>query len=605
MVGAFASPFGHNAVAQETPPAAAAPEQPASAALAYRAGLTGLEKDLSDAVRPSARLLGTGRDKPEYASSAGLRRAARNDADRLRRALAATGRYAAELTYTVERQPDGYLVRFTAEPGPLFRIVSHRIEYQDAQETDRPETLRAAGVEIARAPDGASLQSNETALIDRLKNSGYPDAVAYGRRAFADFEEGAAEVVYYVETGARARFGPLYFDGLDQVNENFARKYATWEEGAQYELEPVIEFRNNLAATGLFGALQVAPGEVGEDGIAPILVDAVERRRRTIGAGLSFDTDIGPGGRVFFEHRNVAGAAEKVNLEFSATPVQRETRLTIDKPFPKLPGSFIFETGLTEETTDAFDAVRWDVAGGFAQRYLDDRLVARYGVGFEAANIEENGESEQTALVSIPLSVSWLNEDDPLNPTSGQRASFSVTPHTGSETFVTIETRAASRLALGRNAKFVSAMRVRYGAIFGPDTADIPAPNRFYAGGGGSVRGYGFQRVGPLDDQNDPLGGRSVIEAAFEQRVRVWKDLQFAAFVDAGLVSSSSTPEIRIGEQVEADGDVDDGRVLWGAGGGVRYLTPIGPLRLDVAVPVVRRQTDDSFEFYISIGQPF
>lgn len=575
----------------QTPEPTPAPQERKRITLTYRARLVGVDGDLADMVRGASRLFAS--DKPEFGSSAGLRRAARDDADRMRRALVASGRYAAEVTYEIKREQGPYEATFTVVPGAQFRAVTHRIVYNDDQPAaERPETMTDAGLRIGRASDGASLQANETALVDRLRNAGFPSAAAAGRRAYADFSEGTAEIVYYVETGPRARFGPIFFSGLEKVKEPFLRKYAGWEDGALYQLEPVIDFRTDLSQTGLFGALSVEAGAVGEDGLAPILVDAQERRRRTIGAGVSYDTDVGPGGRIFFEHRNILGAAERINLELDATAVKREARLKLDKPFPKLPGSFLFETGVTEETTDAFDAQSFDVAAGFAQRYLDDRLTVRYGVGFEAANIEENGVSQQTGLVLIPLSASWVDENDPLNPTSGERFSLSITPYTGAETFVAVETRGATRFALGPRDQFVSALRVRYGAIFGPAAADIPATKRFYAGGGGSVRGYGFQLVGPLDDENDPLGGRSVLEAAFEQRARVWKDLQLAAFIDSGLVSTATTPD-------------EDAQLLWAAGGGLRYLTPVGPIRFDVAVPISRRDVDDAFEFYISIGQPF
>jgi translocation and assembly module TamA len=131
------------------------------------------------------------------------------------------------------------------------------------------------------------------------------------------------------------------------------------------------------------------------------------------------------------------------------------------------------------------------------------------------------------------------------------------------------------------------------GSIAGADLADIPANRRFYAGGGGSIRGYEYQKVGPLDAAGDPIGGRSKIEVAAEVRVRVWGEIAVVPFIAGGQVYESVYP------------DFSDS-VQWAAGLGLRYHTVVGPLRLDVAFPINRRDgIDDAFQIYISLGQAF
>lgn len=127
----------------------------------------------------------------------------------------------------------------------------------------------------------------------------------------------------------------------------------------------------------------------------------------------------------------------------------------------------------------------------------------------------------------------------------------------------------------------------------GDSTNDIPATKRFYAGGGGSIRGYKYQTVGPLNSKNDPVGGRSLLEIGFEARVRITEDIGIVPFIEGGNVYESMLPDF-------AD------ELLWGAGLGIRYYTAVGPIRFDVAVPLDRRDNvDDAFQFYISIGQAF
>jgi translocation and assembly module TamA len=127
----------------------------------------------------------------------------------------------------------------------------------------------------------------------------------------------------------------------------------------------------------------------------------------------------------------------------------------------------------------------------------------------------------------------------------------------------------------------------------GEDTADIPANKRFYAGGGGSIRGYKFQKVGPLNDNRDPIGGRSLFEVGAELRTRVWGNFSVIPFIEGGNVFEASYPDFSDAPR-------------WGAGVGLGYRTAIGPVRLDFAFPLNRRKDiDDTFQFYVALGQPF
>jgi len=159
--------------------------------------------------------------------------------------------------------------------------------------------------------------------------------------------------------------------------------------------------------------------------------------------------------------------------------------------------------------------------------------------------------------------------------------------------FVKASIGSSAYYAIDPDARFVLAGRGRFGTLLGADTQQVPAGKRFYAGGGGSIRGYEFQSVGPLDNENDPLGGRSLLEVSAELRIRVTETIGVVPFIDGGTAFDSALPDF--GETLR-----------WAGGLGLRYFTAIGPVRLDVAVPINKRENvDDDFQFYVSLGQAF
>ena len=176
------------------------------------------------------------------------------------------------------------------------------------------------------------------------------------------------------------------------------------------------------------------------------------------------------------------------------------------------------------------------------------------------------------------------------------RFGLTVTPAVGTIeeniVFVTSNLGGSAYLSIESEDRVILAARGRIGSIVGAATDILPANRRLFSGGGGSVRGYEFQAIGPEDDKGDPTGGRSVVELGGEIRFRIFEDFGLVPFVEGGIVEDSVVPKF-------------DEDFLWAAGLGLRYFTAIGPLRLDVAVPINGRDGDDAFQFYVSLGQAF
>jgi len=228
-----------------------------------------------------------------------------------------------------------------------------------------------------------------------------------------------------------------------------------------------------------------------------------------------------------------------------------------------------------------------------------------YGLGLDVGQYDENRFdpisqapitfSRNLAILTGRGSFYMDRSNDPLDPTTGYRLTASVQPTavTGEDTvlFVRSEAQATAYLPIEDNARTVLAGRVRLGTILGGEELTVPSDRLFYAGGGGSVRGYEYQGVGPRLPDNTPRGGLSLFETSLEVRRQVFGNFQGVAFIDAGAIGFQETPNFN--------------NLRYGAGFGVRYKLPFGPVRADIAFPLDRREGDAAFQIYISLGQAF
>jgi translocation and assembly module TamA len=248
------------------------------------------------------------------------------------------------------------------------------------------------------------------------------------------------------------------------------------------------------------------------------------------------------------------------------------------------------------ETTDAFDKKGVKTSAQIRRVFSED-WAAGIGPSVETAWITEEGGTDNATLFGLPGFILRDSTDNTLDPTEGVKLRFAPTPYIGwyraSQLFVTNVLTASAYYSLNTNRRYIFAARTKIGSLFGESRDSVPADKRYYAGGGNSIRGFPFQKVGPLDEDGDPIGGRSLFEISGEFRMRVWGNFGVVPFIDGGTVFDSVFPDF-------AD------TMRWGAGLGLRYHTAIGPVRVDLATPLnPRDDVDDPFQFYISLGQSF
>jgi translocation and assembly module TamA len=238
-------------------------------------------------------------------------------------------------------------------------------------------------------------------------------------------------------------------------------------------------------------------------------------------------------------------------------------------------------------------------ASTILKRQFTRDFLAGGGVGFRYGRVRQKGTSEWSTyhLAYLPLTGTYDTRKDLLNPTQGYELSLTMAPYqdvvNGDTRFFRYLVSGSTYYNFNSGDQTVFAVRAAFGQIFGIGREQMPADLRYYAGGGGSVRGYAYQLAGPVRG-NVPLGGLSVLTFSVEFRFKITDSIGLVPFLDGGTAFLDRVP------------DFSDQDILYGAGLGLRYYTAIGPIRLDVAVPLNRRRgVDDGFQFYVSIGQAF
>ena len=529
-----------------------------------------------------------------------LRKRAEGDVARMVEVMRSEGYYGAEVRAVLRQGEPETEVVFQVEAGPRYTIESVDLRYEGGTspfQAPDPGDEEDRNVLVSGTPArAADIVKAGDRLLERLRNRGYPFAEARRPKAVVDHDRRTVRVELLLDPGPRARFGPVTVSGLERVEEPYVQKKLAWEGNALYDASLLEKTRERLIYTGLFSTVEVSPGTLLEDGRVSVRVNVQERTPRTVAVGLRFRTDEGPGVRGTWKHRNLLGQGERVSLDASASADLFGLEGAFRKPgFLHPDQTLLTEAGAGVESPEAYTSRHLRTAGGL-ERTISEGLVAGGGVGFKISRVEQRGEEEGYGLLSLPLRLDWDRSDDLLDPQRGWRLGLRLTPFTEvleeDLTFVRGYASLTHYLRFMEDPNLVLATRWAFGSIVGAERDGIPADERFYAGGGGSIRGLPYQSAGPLEG-SDPLGGRSLVEMSAELRMRLTESLGLVTFIDGGRAFEDTFPG-------------SGGSMLWGAGVGLRYFTFLGPLRLDVAVPLDRREgVDDAFQFYLSIGQAF
>ncbi len=489
-------------------------------------------------------------------------------------------------------------VAVSFELGPRFKLG--KIAVSTPVPPDVPARLDLQPGQPAMAADVLAAQGR---LLAALQADGYPLAKVPVPIATLRPDADLLDVDFQPETGPKADIGPISFNGLKDVNESFVRQRLTVHQGEPYKPSAIETARSDLASLGVFSSVRANPADtLDAQGQLPIAFNLTERPLHAVDMGAAYSTDLGVNFNVGWHDRNLFGNAEQLNLTAAAQLGGND----IVKPGYQIGAQFIkpdylhrdqsleINLNAVKQNLQAYDqtAVLERIA---LNRKLSPHWTVSLGLSGEQESIFQEEETHHYNLVGIPASLRYDSTTNLLDPTSGIRASLSVTPTqslgTPGATFFITQVAGSTYLDVFHDARSVVALRGLVGKATGVGVFGLPPDQRFYAGGSGTIRGYRFQSVGPQFPDEKPTGGTAVSAGTVELRQRILGNYGMVAFVDAGQVNATGNPFTGIWHA--------------GAGIGARYYTSIGPIRLDVAVPLNKLPGGSSFEAYIGIGQAF
>jgi translocation and assembly module TamA len=573
------------------------------------------------------------------------------DYERLRTVLESFGYYESRLSITIsgrvlddsglpaalEALPAGTRapVQINVETGPLYHLGQVAIDGEVSAKASAAFALKSGAPAVA-----ADVIAAGERLLNAMQEEGHAFAKVDNPIAYQKPQDKVLDVSFKATAGGVYQLGAIHFVGMKRLNEAFLQKRVKLRAGDPYSPSRIERARTDLLALGTFSGISVRLPKEAEvqGGSLPVTFEVQERKRHAVSVTPAYSSDLGGSGGVTWTDRNVFGNAELLTLSATitnwggsdTTGLGYDLAAQLNKPdFIRPDQVLLFNLTALKQDLIAYDQTA-QLGGVSVSRKLSALWNVAVGVNLEQEKIFQqaanyyNGANFYYTLFSLPVTAKY-DSTALANPLSdalhGMRVTLSLAPteslgHPNS-TFVIFQSTASTYLDLARlhwtpPGRSVIALRGLIAEAFGAGQYGLPPDQRFYAGGSATVRGYKYQSVGPTfpnpvappptaanphpvapapPSQPIPTGGTDLVATGIEFRQRFGANFGAAAFVDAGKVSTDPRPF--------------EGRPSVGYGAGMRYYTPIGPIRLDVALPARRLPGGDALEIYVGLGQTF
>ncbi|HWM89136.1 MAG TPA: autotransporter assembly complex family protein [Thermoanaerobaculia bacterium] len=565
---------------------------PASAPAAERVRIEieGLERDLRRNVLATLSLE-EARDDDDLEEDR-IRRLHARAPEEIQTALQPFGYYRPGVQPALERDGETWVARYTVEPGPAIKVTRRDLQVlgEGANDSGFQELVGEFPLTEGETLFHPDYEEGKTSFEEYAAENGYLDAGFQTNEIRVDLSSYTSEVVLLYDTGPRYRFGPVTFN-QDFLDPNLLRGYVTWKQGEPLNVNKLLEAQNALSDSPYFQRVEVLPRQEQAQGLeVPIEVNLIASQRQRWTAGAGYGTDTGPRGTLGLELRRINRRGHRGQSEARVSEIEKSfsANYQIPGPYPRT-DVLTFQVGyadLRPETSRSQSAL---VGVGLTQARGSWREA--FGLNFQREDFEVGLDEGISELLLPQASWSRVKADDRISATSGQRLQFDIRGADESllsnASFLQAEAEGKLITSFADRFRFISRAQVGY-----TDTdqfRELPPTMRFFAGGDQSVRGFEYQALGPVDEAGNVIGGETLLTGSIELEYRFlekWKFLEkwgIAAFYDAGNAMESFS-----------------GSLERGAGVGLRWVSPIGPIRADVAWALT--EPDRPLRFHLTVG---
>ncbi len=475
-------------------------------------------------------------------------------------------------------------LNITITPGEAVRVSDIDINIRGDEQLFNT-VLNDLPLIVGEQLNQASYEQIKTNLSSRAVEVGFFSARFEKSQLLVNLQENSAAVEIDFDPGERYKFGTVEIEPVEYLSNEFIRRYLGFDEDAFYSSNALIELRNSLNDSQYFSNVTVTPAlDQTQTSNVPIQVALNLRPRRVYSAGTGVTTDIGPRLSFDYENRYLNRNGHKFDVGSSASPVEQTVDLNYTIPWTKpATENLRFSGGFLNEDNDTFEnqTFKFSSIYSFINRF---EWRQNYSLSFQHDEYDINNEDEKSDLLITGLSLARTRADDALYPTRGWRLFGQV--RGASSSLLSNE----SFLQFNLNGKHITSVgpgrlitKFEIGTILADQVAELPASVQYFTGGDQTVRGYKYQSLGPENELGEVVGGKHQLVAGLEYDFSIKPNWKLALFTDAGNAFSK----------------FDDFELKQSVGIGIRWLSPIGPIRADIASAL---DDDNKLRLHISMG---
>ncbi|MDY6840526.1 MAG: autotransporter assembly complex family protein [Pseudomonadota bacterium] len=506
-------------------------------------------------------------------SAGNLRRYAATAVDQTREALRALGYYSPMIDWRIEQNDSDTTATLVLSitPGEPVLVESRLVEIRGAAATDDRFTsdlpVHPAEGDVLNHGQYARLRDTIQA---RARQRGYFDGRFVTRTLEVDPAARSASVTLIYESGERYRLGEVSFEEGHWFETGLLQQFVSFEPGTPYHSDEIARLNRDLQGSGYFSGVDItALPASAEDGVIPVRVALTRREARSVAAGVGFSTDVGPRFRGNWREHWVNPMGHKRGAETELSAPRQSLSTWYDLPLdPPMTDLIRFTAGYQREDIENVES-ELVTLGQQWQHQLDNGWLRILSLRWEGERFNIGNDETGTSTLLLPgAAYSKIHTDSPLDPSRGYRLQFDVT---GSQRAVLsdvdilhVNALVKGLFTLANRHRFLG--RLQAGAVATNRFEDVPPSLRFFAGGDQSVRGYGYQTLSPENDNGVSVGGRYLIVGSGEYQYQFADKWRAAVFMDHGnAINNLNDP------------------LATGAGIGLRWISPLGPIRLDIA----------------------